>query len=291
MTIFPGTTCRPTKRSSLVYIDCFNWLKACPNSSIHAIVTDPPYGLLEYEPDQQEKLREGKGGVWRQPSKLGGHLRSPVPRFTVLSKAQRQGLYDMMHRWAQLVLPAIVPGAHVFVASQPLLSHIVARALEEAGLEKRGEIIRLVQTLRGGDRPKGAETEFPHVSVMPRSKFEPWLLFRRPCEGRVQDNLRKWGTGGLRRSEGPFTDMIESGVATRQEHRLAPHPSLKPQHFLRQIVWAALPLGQGIILDTFAGSGSTLAAAEASGYESIGLERDESYFKLAQKAIPQLACL
>jgi hypothetical protein len=68
-----------------------------------------------------------------------------------------------------------------------------------AGFEKRGEIIRLVQTLRGGDRPKNAHNEFPDVTVMPRSCWEPWGIFRKSCEGRVQDNLRKWGTGGLRR--------------------------------------------------------------------------------------------
>ena len=51
----------------------------------------------------------------------------------------------------------------------------------------------------------------------------------------------------------------------------------------------ALPLGDGVILDPFAGAGSTLAAAEAVGYESIGVERDRRYFEMASKAIPKLA--
>ncbi len=50
-----------------------------------------------------------------------------------------------------------------------------------------------------------------------------------------------------------------------------------------------LPLGEGIVLDSFAGSGSTLAAAEAVGYSSIGAEIDPEYFKLAKCAIPALA--
>ena len=62
---------------------------------------------------------------------------------------------------------------------------------------EEGEIVRLVMTMRGGDRPKSAHVEFSGVSVMPRSMWEPWLLFRKPLEGRVQDNLCKWGTGGL----------------------------------------------------------------------------------------------
>ena len=160
-----------------------------------------------------------------------------------------------------------------------------------AGFERRGEIIRLVMTMRGGDRPKAAHEEFPDISVMPRSMWEPWLAFRKPIEGRVQDNLRKWKTGGFRRpsADKPFGDVIQSGPTRTSERSLAPHPSLKPQKFLRQLVWAALPLGKGKILDPFAGSGSTLAAAEALGYDSVGIEVDKEYFEIAVKAIPQLA--
>src|SRR5579864_9047008 len=107
--------------------------------------------------------------------------------------------------------------------------------LIDAGFDKRGEIIRLVRTLRGGDRPKNAHVEFAGVTVMPRSGWEPWGLFRKPCEGRVQDNLRRWGTGGLRRlsQSEPFGDVIRSTPAGRNERSIAPHPSLKPQAFMR----------------------------------------------------------
>ena len=60
---------------------------------------------------------------------------------------------------------------------------------------------------------------------------------------------------------------------------------------MRQIVRAVLPLGEGVVLDPFAGGGSTLAAAEAVGYESVGIERDPEYFKIASAAIPKLAAL
>jgi len=116
-------------------------------------------------------------------------------------------------------------------------------------------------------------------------------LYRKPIEGRVQDNLRKWKTGGLRRlsAERPFGDVIKSSPTQARERLLAPHPSLKPQAFLRQIVRASLPLGKGIVLDPFAGSGSTLAACEAVGYRSIGVELDSQYVELAKQAIPKLA--
>ncbi len=62
-----------------------------------------------------------------------------------------------------------MPGTHVFVASNPLVSYAAA-ALAEAGLENRGVITRLVMTMRGGDRPKNAHEEFSRVTVMPRGR-------------------------------------------------------------------------------------------------------------------------
>lgn len=278
-------------RATLFHAEALRWLDEQPARSVHAVVTDPPYGLHEYSPTQQKKLRERRGGVWRIPPSFDGHRRSPLPRFTTLTTEQLAELERFFHEWGRKLRPRLVPGAHVFVASSPLLSFIVAGALARAGLERRGEIIRLTTTMRGGDRPKAAHTEFPEVSVMPRSNWEPWLLFREPIQGRVQDNLRKWKTGALRRpsKDKPFGDVIPSAPTRRAERALAPHPSLKPQAFLRQVVRAALPLGEGTVLDPFAGSGSTLAAAEAMGYASIGLENDTEYFDLAHDAIPKLA--
>jgi site-specific DNA-methyltransferase (adenine-specific) len=58
---------------------------------------------------------------------------------------------------------------------------------------------------------------------------------------------------------------------------------------LRQIVYSSLPLGEGVILDPFAGAGSTLAAANAVGYQSVGVEIDAHYARIAAKAIGRLA--
>jgi site-specific DNA-methyltransferase (adenine-specific) len=213
-----------------------------------------------------------------------------LPRFTVLRRADRDNLRKFFERLASVLQPVLVPGAHVFVATNPLVSHLVYGPFIEAGFEKRGEIIRVVRTLRGGDRPKNAHEEFSEVSVMPRSCWEPWGLFRKPCEGRVQDNLRKWNAGGLRRvsHDEPFRDLIQSSPARGKERAIAPHPSLKPQRFLRQIVRASLPLGAGVLLDPFMGSGSTVAAASACGLDSVGLEVNPEYFRLAVNAVPEL---
>jgi hypothetical protein len=89
----------------------------------------------------------------------------------------------------------------------------------------------------------------------------------------------------------PLPDAIPSGRTPDREAAISDHPCLKPQHFMRILVRALLPLGEGVLLDTFMGSGSTIAAADAVGYQSVGIEIDAQYFALAKKAIPQLSAL
>jgi DNA modification methylase len=265
-------------RYSLVLGNCLSWMERRDINSIHAIVMDPPYGMKEYTSVEKEKLRSGRGGVWRIPPSFDGCKRSPLPRFMVLSDQEREGLRKFFLEFARRAVRVLVPGGHVFIATNPLLSHLVYLPLMEAGFEKRGEIIRMVQTLRGGDRPKNAHVKFANVTVMPRSLWEPWGLFRKPCVGlrRPSDDV-------------PFGDVIRSAPTRPGERLLAPHPSLKPQAFMRQIVRAALPLGIGVVLDPFMGGGATIAASVAVGYESIGVEFDPVYYKVAEAAIPKLA--
>jgi DNA modification methylase len=279
--------------ATLIKADALEWLASLPAGSLHAVVTDPPYSLIEYAAKDQRKLRAGRGGVWRIPPALDGVERAPLPRFTVLSSAELTALSTFFTVLGTALHRILVPGAHIFVASNPLLSTLTFHALQQTGFEKRGEVVRLVQTLRGGDRPKGAEAQFAGVSVMARSAWEPWGIFRKPTEGTVAENLKRWGTGGLRRisGEAPFKDVIASAPTGRAERAIAAHPSLKPQAFLRQLVRAALPLGVGIVYDPFAGSASTLAAAQAVGYQAVGTERDSQYYRMGCKAFDPLAAL
>lgn len=278
----------------LLHMDCFDWLRKQPESSIHAVVTDPPFGLVEYDDEQLQKRAAGRGGVWRIPPELDGVQRKPLPRFTVLRKKELDRLGGFFSDWGRDVMRVLVPGGHLVIASNPLLTPYMAYALITAGFERRGEIIRLVRTLRGGDRPKLAEKEYPEVSVMARSCYEPWGVFRKPISERtIAENLRKWAAGGLRRTPDgrPFPDVLKSETTRPREEEIAPHPSLKPQRFLRQVVWASLPLGKGLVLDPFMGSGSTVAAAVAVGYHAIGIEKQKEFYNMARKAVPKLAVL
>ena len=271
--------------------DSLTWLSRQRANSFQAVVTDPPFGFVEYSARELAKRRNGNGGIWRLPNAFDGAARRPTPRFTVMDGHDRMGLLAFHYRLAPELYRVLVPGAHVLLSSQCLVSHLAVQAFSMAGFEPRGQVVRIVRTLRGGDRPKFGHKRFPEVSVIPRSCFEPWLVFRKPCQGRVEQNLSRFGTGALRRPSRnvPFPDLVEVGPARHRERLLATHPSLKPQALMRFLVRAALPLAKGTILDPFMGSGATIAAASSLGLKSVGIELDPNYFSMAKSAIPRLA--
>src|ERR1051325_951755 len=100
----------PTARPYEIHnIDAFEWLKNRPMNSIEAVVTDPPYGLVEYTEKELQKRQNGRGGIWRLPPAFDGSKRMPLPRFTVLTQADQQLLRDFFNRFAGLLERVMVP--------------------------------------------------------------------------------------------------------------------------------------------------------------------------------------
>ena len=175
----------------LIHGDAFEWLSKRKGHSVHAIVTDPPYGIVEYTSKELDKKRTGNGGIWRLPQAYDGHKRNPMPRFTILRKNDHIRIHEFHILLATQIYRVLVPGGHVIIASQDLISHFVARAFYDSGFEMRGQIVRVVKTLRGGDRPKGAHSRYSDVSVSPRSCWEPWMSrTSRRWSGRFR--YRRW---------------------------------------------------------------------------------------------------
>ena len=141
-------------KSRIIHADCLTWFHKVPPNTLHAVVTDPPYGVKEYDCDQLEKRENGKGGIWRIPPSFDGHQRSPLPRFTALDDKERNRLTRFFVDWGGLVLGALRPGGHVLIATNAFISQLLYSALVTGGLEFRGEVIRLVRTLRRRGPPE-----------------------------------------------------------------------------------------------------------------------------------------
>jgi hypothetical protein len=115
----------------------------------------------------------------------------------------------------------------------------------------------------------GTYSRFFLVPKSSRSDREPLL------RGTLAERERKTRSGG------EFGQLDERAGANRNgATRANHHPTVKPLDLMRHLVRLVTPPG-GTVLDCFAGSGSTLIAANAEGFRAIGIEREQEYLDIA----------
>ncbi len=63
------------------------------------------------------------------------------------------------------------------------------------------------------------------------------------------------------------------------------HPTVKPIKLMEYLLKLVMPPSSGIVLDPFAGSGSTIVAAKRLGFNAIGIEKEKEYCEIAEKRV------
>jgi site-specific DNA-methyltransferase (adenine-specific) len=143
--------------------------------------------------------------------------------------------------------------------------------------------------------------------------FEPIVVARKPLEsGTVARNVLKWGTGAINVNESrigarwpsnvivdePMAEEVDafSNEAARFFYVAKPsskerikvdglsHPTVKPLALMRYLIKLVTPPG-GVVLDPFAGSGTTVEAAVLESFDAIGIEMTEEYIPLIEARV------
>lgn len=93
---------------------------------------------------------------------------------------------------------------------------------------------------------------------------------------------KSWSEQGFRDNQS--SHLSPRAGAGRTGARKNHHPTVKPIELMRYLCRMITP-PDGVVLDPFCGSGSTLCAASMEGFRFIGIEREEEYVQIAQARV------
>ncbi len=309
-------------KNTILLGDCRLRLKDIPNSTIDAVVTDPPY-------------------------ELGFMAKS----------WDASGVAYNISVWEE-ILRVLKPGGHLLSFGGTRTYHRMVCAVEDAGFEIRDQL----QWLYGQGFPKNMDISKAIDSKLGATiedqakKWEGWgtalkpanepiVLARKPIsEKTIAENVLKYGTGGININDtrinlqydseddrcrwpaniildeeaGAILDSQQEGTSrffycakpSKKEkdaglenrvkknvndgrqtsidnpyqrgdtERLNTHPTVKPIMLMEYLITLITP-SNGIVLDPFAGSGTTLIAAKNLGFDYLGIEMDPEFVDIA----------
>ena len=345
----------------VIHGDCIEEMRAMPDASIDAIVTDPPYGLgfmgkaWDGLPPGEEWAREclrvlkpgghllafGGTRTWHRLAvaveDAGFEIRDSIawlygsgfPKSLDVGKALVKAGADEAEQWqgwGTALKPAFEP---IVVGRKPLAGTVAANVLAHGtgalnidgnrtgtelftahgggvtgdhrvynGDRKNGQGIPAVE--RGAnprvgrwptnvvlddnqaaelDRQSGVLTSPATYTRSARAQGE-WLHAKEAGTEQVGYG----DSGGASRFFPTFKYQAKAPASERPKVDGIAHPTVKPLGLMRWLVRLVTPPG-GVVLDPFAGSGTTIEAALLEGFDVIGIEREAEYLPLIDQRI------
>lgn len=238
----------------IVHGDALELLRQLEDCSVDAVITDPPY------------CSGGQTAAARAQSPSSKYEQSDNkivhrPDFAGDTMDQRSWTH-WCALWISECQRILKPSGYFLMFTDWRQLSSASDALQMGGIIWRGTI----------SWNKGRAARSPHKGY-----------FRHQCEYIV------WGTNGKcipRKDAGPFDGCFSVPVFQKDKFHLTGKPTALMEELVKTV-----PKG-GVVLDPFAGSGTTCVAAEKLGRKFIGFEKTKVYCDIAQSRIhtitPQL---
>src|SRR5581483_7883650 len=249
------------------------------DASVDLTVTSPPYwNAIDYDIHARDALI-GKANRQnyrpRQEQDYAEYLEFLKRVFTEVYRVHKDGTHC-----AVVIGTVLLNGKHVPVP------YDFTKLMQDIGWEFHQDIIWAKVT--GGVKRAGATIQNPYPGYYyPNLMLEYILIFRKPDSGRIYSSRTK--EEKLRDAmalDAVFTRDIANNIwhiAPVPPNQL-PHPCPFPEELAYRLIRLFSYTGD-LVLDPFAGIGTTLKVAHATGRNYVGYELKKEYIDIAEKRV------
>lgn len=284
--------------------DCVSVISEMPNDSIAACITDPPYNyeFIGRKWDDKEinrrleRIKDSKTLVKNIPygSGLAGGGRNT--RWYERNQENTSEYTNWCKQWGGELFRVCKHGAPVAVFSSTRTAAQVQVALEEVGFYTRDILVyrrhsgipkglNLKSKLEKMNHPDAEKWDGWHTCF--RNEWESIVLVQKPLLNNYWETLQETGVGVFKtvNEDGSFQSNILEGYYDKSEKKFA-HCTVKPLELIKKLILTLVPRSkENIVLDPFAGSGTTLVAAQHLGYRFTGIEIEAEYVEIIKERL------
>ncbi len=285
--------------------DCRDELKKLPENYISACITDPPYNYEfighRWDNDEIERRIERitNSSTLVKNIPYGSGLAGGVRNKRWYERVQENILeyQNWCYEWAVPLYTTMKPGGVVAVFNSTRTIAHVQIALERAGFYTRDCLVyrrhsgipkglNAKEKLKKMGNPHYEDWEGWHSCL--RNEWEAIIVVQKPLENNYLETVQKYGVGlfNTQTNAGTFQSNIIEGIQREKNEQFNVHCTVKPLALMKKLITIFVPLNEDhIVLDPFAGSGTTLVAAKKLGVNYIGIEIVPEYMDIIQKRL------
>lgn len=273
-------------------------IRSVPPSSVHLILSDIPYGIGTAEWDVlhsntnsallgRSPAQEKAGSIFQKRGK-------PINGWSLADSKIPKEYYDWCSTWTSEWLRVLKPGGSALVFAGRRFSPRCVVALEDAGFcfrdllgWVRPRATHRAQRLstvfeRRGERDHAKTWEGWRLGNL-RPSFEPIIWCFKPYAVTITDNVLDHGLGAYNQNAivqyfGSYDNFMQCGLESNEGGL---HPNQKPLRLMQALIELTTLPGH-LVLDPFAGSGTTLMAAKMLGRDCLGFEKDAAHAQTAR---------
>lgn len=298
--------------NEIICEDSRKWIAGVESASVDAIISDIPYGIGYEDWDVlHSNTNSAYGGSSAGQESAGGLFKRRGKPLNGWSEEDKKIPYEYQQwcsTWAADWLRVLKPGSSCIIFAGRRFAHRCIIALEDAGFtfkemlawEKpkapfRAQRLSAVYDRRGDT--ESAEQWSGWRLANPRPLFEPILWFQKPYKtgGTIADNVLDFSVGAWNENAlSPLADGVSRQPCSNilqvkiDKTDTGLHPTQKPLALMECLVRLVTQEGQ-LVVDPFAGSGTTCAAAKILNRNYIGIEANAEMARVARDRLSSIS--